>query len=422
MPSEVSRVDVAGAAPPSDSGWRLCELGDVASEVTVGHVGPMAREYVADGIPFLRSRDVEPFHIRTEGVMYVSREFHGKLRKSSLAPGDVVIVRTGKPGAAAVVPASLPVANCADLVIVRPGPEIDARFLAYYINSAARGYVSAHLVGGVQQHFNVASAKKLKLRLPPMAEQRRIAGVLASLDRKVEQNAKVSRGITEIVQLSYRKLIGGVEKIRFPEFFEVISGGTPKTSVAEYWGGEVPWFSAIDAPAANTHFVVDTDRTITQHGLEQSAATLVPEETTLLTARGTVGKVAVAGVPLAFNQSCYGIQPRDQRSSYFTYFTVGSLVDELRLRSHGSVFETITRATLNDLTIPKPQDAALVRFEELASPLMLQIRAGLLVNRRLDGIRDTLLPKLVSGRLRVPETYDPENVLGQLVEKAAATA
>ena len=99
-------------------GWRDVVLEDLATEMTVGYVGPMVSEYVEQGIPFLRSQNVDQLRINMDDVKYITTDFHDRLRKSSLSPGDVVIVRTGKPGASAVIPEWLPVANCSDLVIV----------------------------------------------------------------------------------------------------------------------------------------------------------------------------------------------------------------------------------------------------------------------------------------------------------------
>jgi len=154
------------------SHWPEVLLGDVAEDLTVGHVGPMASEYVASGIPFLRSQNVEAFRINLSDTKFITPEFHSKLGKSALRPGDVVIVRTGKPGTAAVIPDSMPALNCSDLVIVRPGSRLDSRFLCYYVNTVSGHHVSAHLVGAVQQHFNVGSARQLPLKLPPLSEQR----------------------------------------------------------------------------------------------------------------------------------------------------------------------------------------------------------------------------------------------------------
>src|SRR5438094_1052918 len=129
--------------------WQEVFLEEVAADITVGHVGPMASEYVPTGVPFLRSQNVEPLRINDTDLKFITPEFHARLKKSVLSPGDVVIVRTGKPGACAVIPESLAVANCSDLVIVRCGPQLDPRFLAYYVNSVAVHHVDSHLVGAV---------------------------------------------------------------------------------------------------------------------------------------------------------------------------------------------------------------------------------------------------------------------------------
>src|SRR5690606_24312717 len=152
--------------------WRDVFLEDVAAEITVGYVGPMASEYVEAGIPFLRSQNVEPLRINDNDLKFITPEFHQNIQKSRLTPGDGVIVRTGKPGSCSVIPDSLTEANCSDIVIVRCGAELDNRFLSYYINTVATAHVNAHLVGAVQQHFNVGSARKMRINLPPLPEQK----------------------------------------------------------------------------------------------------------------------------------------------------------------------------------------------------------------------------------------------------------
>jgi type I restriction enzyme S subunit len=149
------------------SEWPIEELESISDEVTVGYVGSMASEYVESGIPFLRSLNIEPFGINQNDLKFISLEFHKRIRKSSLRPGDVAIVRTGKPGTCAVIPDWLADANCSDLVIVRCGKKIRPHFLCYWINSVASHHIDSHLVGAVQQHFNVGAAKKMKVAAPP---------------------------------------------------------------------------------------------------------------------------------------------------------------------------------------------------------------------------------------------------------------
>jgi nucleotide-binding universal stress UspA family protein len=103
------------------SEWQKILLGDVAAELTVGHVGPMASEYAESGIPFLRSQNILPHRIELAEVKFITAAFHSRLAKSALRPGDIVVVRTGRPGAAAVIPKSLGECNCSDLVMGRTG-------------------------------------------------------------------------------------------------------------------------------------------------------------------------------------------------------------------------------------------------------------------------------------------------------------
>jgi type I restriction enzyme S subunit len=157
----------------ADDEWSEKRLGDICRDITVGHVGPMIEEYVGNGIPFLRSQNVREFRIDSTNLRYISREFHVRLRKSSLSPGDVVVVRSGNAGVAAVIPAHLAEANCADLVILRPGPDVDPNYLAIHLNSnAGRAHVEDVKVGIAQGHFNIGSARRMPIRVPALAAQR----------------------------------------------------------------------------------------------------------------------------------------------------------------------------------------------------------------------------------------------------------
>ena len=188
----------------SEQNWQEVKLGDLAEYVTVGYVGPMAHEYLSSGIPFLRSQDIKPYRIDVSDITYISETFHEKIKKSALQPGDVVIVRTGRPGTSAVIPESLSVANCSDMVIVRPGQNLDSRFLCYYINSIAQDHVSAYSVGAVQQHYNVGSAKELKILLPPLPEQQAIARILGALDDKIELNRRMNHTLEEMARALFK--------------------------------------------------------------------------------------------------------------------------------------------------------------------------------------------------------------------------
>jgi type I restriction enzyme S subunit len=154
--------------------WPMTCLKEVANEITVGFVGSMAKEYVKKGIPFFRSKNISTYKPNLDDLRYISPEFHAKIKKSILKPGDVVIVRTGKPGTTCVIPEEITEANCSDVVIVRVnGEKLSAYYFSYYMNSIGMHHTNSHLVGAVQQHFNVSSAKKIEIPLPPYRKTRR---------------------------------------------------------------------------------------------------------------------------------------------------------------------------------------------------------------------------------------------------------
>jgi type I restriction enzyme S subunit len=198
--------------------WPQTPLSAVCN-LTVGHVGPMASRYKADGIPFLRSQNIKPFAIDLDGVAFIDDDFDRNLMKSRLTPGDVVIVRTGHPGTAAVVPDSLVAANCADLVIVRPSEAVDPHYIAAFFNSSyGKRLVDGNLVGAAQKHFNVTSAKSVRISLPPRAEQQELTG-------------RIRRFREEITELAdrYTRQVAGIGRLREQILSAAFSG---KLSIA----------------------------------------------------------------------------------------------------------------------------------------------------------------------------------------------
>lgn len=178
-------------------------ISDHCTEVTVGYVGPMADKYVPNGIPFLRSQNVRPFEINFDNLMQITPAFEKSLSKSRLAPGDVVVVRTGYPGTAAVIPAELPMANCADLVILRPMKSLDPNYLVAFFNSkVGKDMVLGRLVGAAQKHFNVGAAKSVLLPIPSIQRQREVVSHIAEIRTHVGNLMDNSKGkLSELREL-----------------------------------------------------------------------------------------------------------------------------------------------------------------------------------------------------------------------------
>jgi len=195
----------------------------------------------------------------------------------------------------------------------------------------------------------------------------------------------------------------GWEVLPLSEMVDLIGGGTPKKSESSFWNGDICWFSVKDAPSVGNVFVVDTEDKITAEGLNRSSTKLLPVGTTIITARGTVGKLAITGTVTAMNQSCYGAVSSDKTGPYFNYLRLSEAVGTLKRNTHGAVFDTITRSTFETVLQPRSCLALRQRFEEAVIPMFEAIKKNLLENNSLSEARDLLLPKLLSGELVVSE-------------------
>lgn len=183
---------------------------------------------------------------------------------------------------------------------------------------------------------------------------------------------------------------------------ELVGGGTPKTRTEEYWGGHIPWFSVVDAPNDSDVYVINTEKHVTQKGIDNSSTKILRKGTTIISARGTVGKCALVAKPMAMNQSCYGVQGKKNFPDEYVYYLIRYRVSDLQQRGHGSVFNTITRDTFESISSPLPSELVMGEFSMLVKPMFDKILANGQQTVELEKLRDTLLPKLISGELRLP--------------------
>ena len=195
----------------------------------------------------------------------------------------------------------------------------------------------------------------------------------------------------------------GWSPVNFESLINLTGGGTPKTSVEEYWNGDIPWFSVVDAPNDSDVFVIETDKHVTQLGVDKSSTKILRSGTTIISARGTVGKCALVAGPMAMNQSCYGINGKNDISDEFIYFLTRYQVADLQKRGHGSVFNTITRETFKSIILPFSGELLTNEFSKIVSLLFEKVLNNNMQNIELTKLRDTLLPKLISGELQIPD-------------------
>jgi type I restriction enzyme S subunit len=202
-------------------GWAWTRIADTCERVTVGYVGPMKDQYVDGGVPFLRSQNVRANRFREEGLIHISPKFHQTILKSALAPGDVVVVRSGNVGTACVIPPSVPEANCSDLVVVQRPECILSSFLCFYLNSLAESHVEAGSVGVALTHFNTKSVATMPIALPPLAEQQRIVAkvdtLMALCDRLEVRLSAADTTRRRLLETLLGEALAPIEEAALPE-------------------------------------------------------------------------------------------------------------------------------------------------------------------------------------------------------------
>jgi type I restriction enzyme S subunit len=180
---------------------------------------------------------------------------------------------------------------------------------------------------------------------------------------------------------------------------DILSGGTPKTSVPDYWDGEIGFFTPKDT--TDSVYVSTTEKTITTLGLEKCASNLYPKNTLFITARGTVGNLNLAQKPMAMNQSCYALVAREPINQLYLYFAMQAGIQQVKSRAVGAVFDAIIKDTFKVIPFLIPPKGRVEEFTDFVQPILAQIDTLMISTERLVQARDILLPKLMSEEIAV---------------------
>lgn len=297
------------------------------------------------------------------------------------------------------------------IVISCDSSQLFPRYLFYYLTSdRSVEYLHSIAEGSTSAYPSLkpTDVETLRITLPPLEEQRAIAEILSALDDKIDLLHRQNQTMEALASTLFRQWFIEEAEDCWEEdsLFEAIvllGGGTPKTSEERYWDGEIPWLSGSDISANHKSFVNSTAKTISQEGLDHSSTKLLPKFSTVITARGTVGKYCILAEPMAFSQTNYGIMPKLENCFFFTYLLIDHSVEELMSAAYGSVFDTITTRTFLEFQINIPPDYEIFVFEEQVRPYFQKMKQNQDQIQLLEKLRDTLLPKLMSGEVRVQQ-------------------
>ena len=357
-------------------------------------------DYVADGTPIVTVEHLGNKMFSEQNLPRVSNTDKNRLKKYVLKQGDIVFSRVGSVDRCSYVDQKhdgwMFSGRC---LRVRPTSEIDSEYLYYYFClEETKQFVRNISVGATMPSINTKLLGEVVVTFPELEQQKRISGILSAIDSKIEVNQKINDNLEQQAAALFSSLYDRSNtEVRYTDLIQILGGGTPKTGETAYWNGNIAFFTPKDV---GTPYTFITEKTITEEGLSHCNSRLYPVNTVFVTARGTVGKVGLSGVPMAMNQSCYALVGKETHQLLVYFYTLKA-VDRLKHKASGAVFDAITTRDFDSEQIMKLSDDDAKAFLCVAEPMFQEILNNSIENLRLSTLRDFLLPKLMSGEIDV---------------------
>ena len=326
--------------------------------------------------------------------------------KYILKPNDIVFARTGgSTGRNYFYDGSDGVFVYAGFLIkFSIDPEkVNPKYVKYYCRSKQyNDWVQSFNTGSTRGNINAQTFGNMEIPLPERKQQDYLVSILEPIDEKIKNNKQVNDNLQQQAAALFSSLYDRTNtEVRFTDLIQILGGGTPKTGENTYWNGNIAFFTPKDV---GTPYTLITEKTITEEGLSHCNSRLYPVNTVFVTARGTVGKVGMSGVPMAMNQSCYALVGKETHQLLVYFYTLKA-VDRLKHKASGAVFDAITTRDFESEQIMKLSDDDAKAFLCIAEPMFQKVLNNCIENLRLSTLRDSLLPKLMSGEVDVSAVH-----------------
>ena len=432
--------------------WTQSTLGELI-EVGEAHLqtGPFgtalqAAEYSSAGVPLISVGEVRDGHFEIgHKTPRVSVETTKRLPRFVLEVGDIVFARKGGVDRNAIVhPPQGGWFLGSDGIRLRLAKKHSSLFFSYQMRSpATRAWLMQNCEGTTMPSLNQQILARVPIVIPPIAEQEALAAVLGALDDKIELNRRMNATLEAMARALFQSWFVDFDPVRakldgrlpehldattvalFPAAFEdsknghiprgwilqpvgdvveCVGGGTPSTGDAKYWdGGTFHWTTPKDFSSLQAPVLLDTDRKLTGAGIAKISSGLLPAGTLLMSSRAPVGYLAVAAMPVAINQGFIAMKCNQNASNWFMLNWCQLNMPEIESRATGTTFAEISKQNFRPILVALPPKELMGAFTARVSPLYERIVANLRQSRILATLRDTLLPKLLSGELSVAD-------------------
>lgn len=416
------------------------KLEDICDKITDGsHSSPKATE---NGYHMYSVKDMYEYGFDSKSAKKVSKNDYEKLVKNGCKPlkNDVLIAKDGSYlKNVFVIEEEKEEVILSSIAILRPNRDlVNPYYLAFYLKNPKvkeelkNGYVS----GSVLPRIVLKDFKKLPVFLPDIIKQNNIVNILRHIELKIIKNGKIISNLEQLSQTLFKhwfidfefpneqgqpyKSSGGEmvgsELGEIPKEWNIdsidslgtiIGGGTPSKKHDEYYTNNgVSWITPKDLSNNSDTFIYKGAIDITELGLKKGSARMLPEDTVLFSSRAPIGYIAIAGQEVTTNQGFKSIVPNKGYGSYFIYHLLKYKIPAIEAAAGGSTFKEISGKGLKEISIILPTINIVEKYKELVESLFLQIRTLEKENKNLIQLRDTLLPKLLSGEIEIPDELE----------------
>ena len=436
------------------SEWASLTIGDLVREgeasVQTGPFGSQlhSHDYVDSGTAVIPTEAIGRGRILDIKVPRVDAAKASELSRHRLRLGDMLFARRGAQatGLSAIVDERFEGALCGTgaLLLRVQSTRVDPRYLSMFLSSeAAYVWLRTHAVGAVMPNLNTAIIQALPISLPRIHEQQRIAGFIGALDNRITLLRETNATLEAIAQALFKSWFVDFDPVRakmegrtpegmdeataalFPDGFETselgevprgwrvmpvgdaieaVGGATPDTKNEAFWEPPVHcWTSPKDLSGIAAPVLLDTERKVSNQGLAKIGSGLLPPGTLLMSSRAPIGYLALAQVPLAINQGYIAMLPGGLLPPLYMYFWCRQNMDGIKGRANGSTFMEISKKAFRPIPVLVPSPELMNAFTATADALFARLTANEQQAQTLSTLRNTLLPRLISGQLRLPE-------------------
>ena len=366
-------------------------------------------DYVENGTPIVTVEHLGNKDFSEQNLPRVSNSDKERLKKYVLKEGDIVFSRVGSVDRCSYVDKThegwMFSGRC---LRVRPNTEIDSEYLYYYFClDEIKEFVRNIAVGATMPSINTKLLGEVTVRLPNLVQQKKIVDVLSAIDGKIKVNRKINDNLEQQAATYFQELfINNANPVwqisTISDLGTVVGGSTPSKTKPEYYTNNgIAWITPKDLSINKSKFISHGENDITELGLKNSSATVMPKGTVLFSSRAPIGYIAIASNEVTTNQGFKSVIPYSEIGTAFVYFFLKHSLPVIESAASGSTFKEISGSAMKNIPAIIPDRNTLDQFNSFCAPIFAQQKILEEQNHSLAMLRDSLLPKLMSGAIDI---------------------